>query len=258
MFSGFKLSFNGYDESYYKQGLSLFSRYKRDAAVILEKYIGIDGSLNGTSIQSDWFPQVKADIFISHSHKDEKSAITLAGMLSEMGLTVFIDSCIWGYAPSLLKSIDDRSCMNDTRTSYIYEERNKSTSHVHMMLSAALNMMIDKTEAVFFLNTPNSVEASGVLQETVSPWIYAEIAMTRLVRKRDLSDYRPDISKSLNESVRSFSENVRIRYQLDTGHLTNLTNDDLITWRKSYDQNAFPRTFALDKLYEQLNLKITY
>ena len=34
------------------------------------------------------------DVFLSHSHKDEKDVIAFAGLLSDIGLKVFIDSCV--------------------------------------------------------------------------------------------------------------------------------------------------------------------
>lgn len=47
-------------------------------------------------MQVSWFPQIKADVFISHSHSDEKLAIIFAGWLyNAFGLTAFIDSCVW-------------------------------------------------------------------------------------------------------------------------------------------------------------------
>ena len=60
-------------------------------------FIGENGSLDGSKMQTNWFPQIKVDIFLSHSHKDEKLAIALAGWLKKtFGLTTFIDSCVWG------------------------------------------------------------------------------------------------------------------------------------------------------------------
>lgn len=250
MFSGFNLLYDAYDETFYKKGLIIYSEFQTGAKKALDQYIGVNGTIDGSAIQSDWFPQLKADIFLSHSHGDEAVAITLAGMLSTMGISVFIDSCIWGYAPQLLKEIDNKFCMNDSRTNYIYEERNKSTSHVYMMLSTALNMMIDKTESIFFLNTPKSINPSHITDETASPWIYAEIAMTKLIRKKEINEYRPNLTKGLTESIRSFSKSLEVRYKLDSGHLTPLSMRDLINWVNQYNRNSLHTRFALDVLYE--------
>ena len=54
-----------------------------------------------------------------------------------------------------------------------------------MMLSTALTMMIDKVECVLFLNTPKSIDTTEVIDKTKSPWIYLEMAMMKLVRKRN-------------------------------------------------------------------------
>ena len=151
----------------------------------LKKFLLSDGSLDGSKMQENWFPQIEADVFISHSHRDEELALGLAGWLKEhFGLKAFIDSAVWGYANDLLKDIDNKYCLQTGRQVYNYQKRNQSTSHVHMMLSVALNQMIDNTECLFFLNTPNSVSIGASIGGTTpSPWIYSEIAMSRLKEK---------------------------------------------------------------------------
>lgn len=68
----------------------------------MDKYLSVDGELKASEIEEDWFPSFKADVFLSHSHKDEKDVIAFAGLLSDIGLKVFIDSCVWGYRRLLL------------------------------------------------------------------------------------------------------------------------------------------------------------
>ena len=51
-----------------------------------------------------------------------------------------------------------------------------------MMLSTALTQMIDKTECLLFLNTPFSISTSEVVNETESPCIYSELAVTKMLR----------------------------------------------------------------------------
>jgi hypothetical protein len=173
MFAGFNLSTERNFEKYKDVGNKIFNGSKDHIKNELGKYLLPDGSLDGTKMQSNWFPQIQADVFISHSHKDENKAIGLAGWLKqEFGLNAFIDSCVWGYSAELLKIIDDKFCLNDDNKSYDYEKGNVSTSHVHMMLSTALTMMIDKTECIFFLDTPSSINTNDIIYKTGSAWIY--------------------------------------------------------------------------------------
>lgn len=57
-----------------------------------------------------------------------------------------------------------------------------------MMLSTALNNMIDSTECLFFLNTPNSISLSNEITNeqkfTYSPWLYSELTTASIVEKR--------------------------------------------------------------------------
>lgn len=132
-------------------------------------------------ILGDWFTPIRSHIFLSHSHDDEEMVKQLAGYLKHTyGIECFIDSCVWGYANDLLKEIDNRYCRyqeTDGQFFYEYDNRNRSTSHVHMLLNGALAKMINKTECLFFINTPNSVNAQDVENpsKTASPWIYSEL-----------------------------------------------------------------------------------
>ncbi|MGL5262686.1 MAG: hypothetical protein ACRC9P_09930, partial [Bacteroides sp.] len=115
----------------------------------------------------------------------------LAGWLKNtFGLTVFIDSCVWGHSNDLLKEIDTNYCYQSESKVYNYQKRNYSTSHVHMMLSVALTQMIYNTECLFFLNTPNSITPKSIISQSESPWIYSEIATTRLIKLRKPREHR--------------------------------------------------------------------
>ena len=149
-----------------------FDCIKEDLKV---KLIG-ENIIDGTATQKEWFPNVKADIFLSHSHKDLDRANQFAGwMKNNFGLDVFIDSNIWGDSNKLLKEIDDEICYQESSKTYNYDKRNFTTSHVHMMLSNSLAEMIDKTECIMFLETPNSVSIQNTIKHTESPWIYNEL-----------------------------------------------------------------------------------
>jgi len=255
MYRGFNINLGHDSAPDYQVGLKKNLEQKEIINKQLSEFLSPDGVIDGGKLESTWFPQIKADIFISHSHIDEKLAMTLAGWLyMQFGLESFIDSTIWGYADSLLKKIDNEYCLNEGGTTYSYEKRNYSTSHVHMMLSAALAKMMDNTECLFFLNTPNSVTPSNIVNknETNSPWLYYEIGISSLIRK-PLHKHtnrkillRGKTFSELNESAR----NLDIKYPLETEHLKKITGHDLNKWRDEYDNEISSLDFPLDKLYE--------
>jgi len=221
----------------------------------LEAYLNEDGKLDAQALSKAWFPAIKADVFISHSHNDEAKALRLAGWLKDkFGLTAFIDSAVWNSADALLKMIDNQYCIHENGTSYDYEKRNLSTSHVHVMLTMAITEMIDRCECLFFLNTPESISAGKTIKEgnTSSPWIYAEIAISKTIQKRDLPVGRRservlayDASlEALNESKGS----VPLVHKLDVSHLSKLTEARLQAWAISYEHENDKS--PLDDLYE--------
>ncbi len=178
MYRGFDLKIAIKNDTWYNIGLELYQDAKASMKSSLDAFLSPTGKIDGTQLKNSWFPKFNADVFISHSHQDETAAITLAGWLHEyFGLKCFIDSCIWGYADLLLREIDNKYCLHADGQTYDYNLRNKSTSHVHMMLSTAITMMIDNSECLFFMNTPNSItlhlETIINNNRTNSPWIYA-------------------------------------------------------------------------------------
>ena len=184
MYSGFNLKLNYEDGEHYGLGKSAMVKMAGIVQNKLKEFISPNGYLDGSKLSDNWFPNVDVDVFIYHSHKDEKCAVSLAGWLSQnFDLSVFVDSYIWGYAPDLLKLIDKQYCYQTISNTYSYQRRNASTSHVHMMLATALDKMIDKTECIIFLNASNSISWEAVVNRTASPWIYHELATTKIIRK---------------------------------------------------------------------------
>ena len=255
MYRGFNIDIGHDSEPDYAVGLKKTSAQKENINKELSEFLSPDGVLDGAKLEGSWFPQIDADIFISHSHSDEKLAITLAGWLYiQFGLESFIDSSIWGYSDFLLRKIDNKYCMNNEGATYSYEKRNFSTSHVHIMLCTALSKMMDNTECLFFLNTPNSISSSSIVNqnETNSPWLYYEIGMSSLIRKPlHKHTSRKELIKAktfseLNEAERK----LQIKYPLQTEHLKKVTGADLVKWRNVYEGEIPRATYPLDKLYE--------
>ncbi|MBF7699274.1 toll/interleukin-1 receptor domain-containing protein [Acinetobacter pollinis] len=182
---------------------------KKEALSNLKDYLLDDGNtLDGDKIQEHLFPETNVDIFLSHSHGDETEVIKLAILLERKGFSVFIDSCIWGNAFDLLEVIDKKYCYNTCGTTYNYQKRNYSTSHVYMMLNTALHKMIDKCEVFLFLGTPNSTSLKSSIhsqaQESLkSPWILSEFTFAKFVRRNSYFNYDEQkiVAKSLESMV---------------------------------------------------------
>jgi len=218
----------------------------------LDNYLLDNGSLDGSKIIENWFPEFDSHVFLSHSHKDEEKAITIAGMLyEEFKILTFIDSTVWGYSNKLLKKIDDKYCLHANRENYDYDKRNYSTSHVHLMLSTALNKMIDNSECLFFLNSPNSISISTEInQKTNSPWIFSEIATSKIIRKQtpERLKRKTRVFASKDIIVMNESAKLNIEYEIELSHLAHLDTSDLLRWKNT---SASSPENALDNLYEQ-------
>ena len=228
-------------DKYKELGESLFLDKIKKADDSLLQYISDDGVLEGNVIQDKWFPVVKGqfDVFISHSHKEEDLAMAyaLSGWLYEkFGLKCFLDEYVWSSADGLIKKLDDL-CRRPGGKGYNYRDRNMTTSQVHAMLTSAIMQEIDDCDALFFLNTPNTVDVVAETQEyTLSPWIFLEIGFSKLVKKDWKNEKRVKI---INETIVCEAATQRItneavvqmRMKLDTSHLTELNNADFQSWQ---------------------------
>ena len=250
MYKGFNLSLgNSYCYDFIEQGKEIHDKNKAQVKNKLDSFKDRDENLIASRIVANWFPPIEADIFLSHSHKDEDQVIGFSGWLKqEFGLNSFIDSCIWGYSETLLKIIDNEYCYNQSSDTYSYQKRNRSTCHVHMMLLTALTKMINNCECIIFVNTPQSISPKKYIEDaetTDSPWIYSEISMTSLVQKRSRSEHRGIMVKSevRYDSIKPFT----IKYDVDLMHLSPLTVNDLINWKEN---NTKKGPESLDSLYK--------
>lgn len=171
------------------------------------------GVINGSVLENEYFPKIKADVFISYSHNDEELARKLTEALQRFGVNVFLDSQVWGSADALLKQLDEWFCKKKDSNSYDYDKRNYSTSLVHALLSMALFKAIDQARVAIFINTENSLPGMDLLEEntdndiynndvTYSPWIYEELMMiSTIIRNRQKilgESMRFDINKGID------------------------------------------------------------
>lgn len=224
----------------------------------LELYTGIDGRIDAELLTDNWFPKIKADVFISHSHLDHNLAHRLVGWLDkEFGLKAFDDSLVWGSADLLLKQIDEKHCKNPGENTYNYKKRNLSTSHVHMMLAMSIAHMIDNCECIFFLKTPSSISPEETIEDenkTSSPWIFSEIVLSKLIRQKPLPESRRERTAVIAEALESLSmESINISHPLDISHLTRISESELTNWHRDYINKNDKH--PLDVLYHSTNAR---
>lgn len=239
---------------------------KKDRVIIkLEEYL-LDGNnlLDATKIQQSVFPERDIDVFISHSHNDEDQAIHIALSLEAIGLKPFVDSCVWGFADELLRKIDDKFCVPPGWENYSYGLRNRTTTNVHLILNAALQQMIHRSELFIFLGTESSIKIDEYMsdaQRLSSPWIFSELMfaqnVTRTARKQfgaGLEQYR-----KLEEAAFD-SKQVEFTYLLPQSTYT-MGYEQFNEWLSSdalSDAPDFIRRISglqhVDKLYAELGV----
>lgn len=236
MLTPFRLILSNSDKSQLKTIGSFENFQKKIVKKNLEGYIGIDSSLDGSKLSEDWFPKIDADVFISHSHKDEKIALGLKEKIEKKtNYKCFVDSSVWGNSKDLLEEIDRKYCKSGKDT-YNYKERNYSTSHVYLMLNVALQKMIFKSQFVIFLDTPKSISVENTINSsTNSPWIYSEISTVW-----QICNMQRNLQKSLLSEERNFS-NLNIEYKLDFSDFEKIKSiDELLSKLNGKPKNYFP------------------
>jgi len=263
MFIGYNLDLNNNHDLFGNKNYEEEFKMQEIENKSILKEVTLNGIVNATDIEKDWFPGIKADIFLSHSHKDEVLTKHLAGWLEHnFGLTCFIDSTVWGYADELLHFINNQYSDKRKRKNsflYNYNKCNKASSHVNCILTIALQKMIDKVEAIFFINTRNSIENYENISKnsTYSPWIYTEIISTQLIRKRKLSEYREKIltESGLIKKTADIQEVLKIRYNVSLEHFVDLSLKNLQVWESGFKSFFSKETqHPLDVLYNITNV----
>lgn len=258
MYRGFQYEATKDNLEYRGIAEKMFDKHVLDISKSLGNYLQNNNALNATEMMDDWFPQIHCPVFISHAHADINKALTLAGKLKyHLKLDSFVDFCVWGYADHLLKLIDNKYCYDKANKVYRYEDRNFSTSHIHMMLASSLAMMIDKAECIFFLNTPNSLSLRNIKSKTMSPWIYHELAVCNLIRKQPPERHKLKRIEEQYIEVKKAEEMV-FEYDVDLSKLTKVKEADISRWIKECQRREIESLDALDDWYETHPLHTDY
>ncbi|GDX96878.1 hypothetical protein LBMAG47_25430 [Planctomycetia bacterium] len=249
------------DAQLLKDGTALFDEQQRAAKAALSIHLGPESRVSGTLMQQEWFPTIDAHIFLSHSHKNVDDVKMLAAWLKrEFNIIAFIDSAAWGHAKDLLAAIDRHHCYDKTNNVYDYHARNGTTSHVHAMLTAALTTMIDRTECLFFINTPESLSAEsaahfGKGSGTHSPWIYLELSIASTVRQMAKEKHREMAKTASASDRRTIAERFNPAYDV-TPHVARLTQlpPDLLSAWQAQHKLAEERSILSAGAHEALDL----
>lgn len=263
MFEGFNLKITERElpeiDPRYKQEIEQRTRHVNNT---LEEFYDADGSMDGEALKNAWFPSLNTHVFISHSHKDKEIARRLAVWLEKnIGLKCFIDSDVWGFADTLLKSIDKKYAWKPSSGFYDYNIRNYTTSHVHLMLTNALFTMMDKSECLIFINTDNALDHIPLTGEkyearTYSPWLMSELNMSSLLeRKQDPEAERELLMQAMESADESYgmdirkSASVKIHHKASVAHLHSINADSLVRWIEKSSSESARGYDALTYLY---------
>ncbi|MEB0106829.1 hypothetical protein PflCFBP13510_07505 [Pseudomonas fluorescens] len=253
--------FSGAGLSATSDEIAVFESRNANLTADMEKYL-VDGekNLNAAAIEDHLFPKLHVDIFISHAHADQAKAINLAIAFQRLGLTAFVDSCVWGHADDLLLKVDKKFSANKkAENSYFYELRNRTTSNVHMILNSALHEMIDRSELLIFLDTDHSVKVRDLMEDDQylsSPWIFSELMFAKRARRTP----RQAIRMSLEHQFEAYAgtEKRKFEFQYELPQLTSsVSYPEFLMWIKSGNTSSTNRLNALkhlDVLYKQVGV----
>ena len=171
--------------------------------------------LDSEQMIEDWFPKNENNqVFISHSHEDAEVAKKLSLYLKKIkGWNCFIDSDVWGSCYKLIKKIDDvynRLDHDNEGNLYSYEGCQKTTSDIYLMLTTAINKVINTCQVFIFIESESSVEDSI----TYSPWIMEELNTFELLSAKNINMViKKDDSE--NNKLMFLMPRMKISYKVD-------------------------------------------
>lgn len=196
-------------DSYVNYGKKLLFQDGIEIRDSIEKCINEDNGdihIDVEKLKKLYFPKIKADIFLSHSHKDIELVNFFVGyMQNHFKKKVFVDSNVWGNVYELRKNLyDDYAQIPGKIGSYYLNKSDKISDNLNIILASSLTEMIKNTNTFLFLSTDNSINDEYILN---SPWIYHEIVTLNCfpIAKGKISAHD---SKSVTESAMIFDYNI--------------------------------------------------
>ncbi|MNV02709.1 hypothetical protein D3C71_929480 [compost metagenome] len=173
--------------------VAAFKQHGKGRLADLTRYLkGKENLLDAATIEEHLFKVEDADVFLAHAHRDHDQVVRLAVALQDLGLKVFVDSCVWGDAYTLLSAVDEMYSVDTSKTNtYFYSKVTRTAANVYMILNVALQRMIDRCELFLFLETDASTitlqDYADKAEYVGSPWVFSELAFASTVARRPRS-----------------------------------------------------------------------
>lgn len=218
--------------------------------------------LDAEALAAVIFPETHYDVFLSHSHADQRNAIDLALALGAHGLKVFVDSTVWGFYGDLVRMIiaETRPLDDETKEEHV----NRIHADVHMMLAGALHRTIARAETFVFVRSEESVPLSfGDKARTLSPWLYSELQFSFQVQHATPKRIQERIQGATLDGVKGFNnmslENMQhlMAFRAFNDHLPPVHGDSLRDWLVQLP-TSIQGNGLLDLLYSRFDLPGQY
>jgi len=226
----------------------------------LEELILDEEPIDAEQVSNLLFPKGNPDVFLSHSYADRDEAIKLAKQMRQKDLTVFIDSEVWGSVYDLLQKVDDEYCWNESSETYSYQQRNRSTAHIYMILNSALHHMIDRSETFIFVASENSLVKDDTETQvtdledskTASPWLHSELLFSSMVRRQLPQRIEKKTARASMQALDEAKALV-VHHTAPLNHLIKIANAVLKSWLKLKLNKT--GSHPLDVLYKKVGVK---
>lgn len=218
--------------------------------------------LDAEELSEAIFPEADYDVFLSHSHGDQRNAVDLALALGKRGLKVFVDSTVWGFFGDLVEKIiaETRPHDNETKEGHVH----RIHADVHMMLAGALHRTIARAETFVFVRSEKSVPLSfGDKVRTLSPWLFSELQFSFQVQHATPTRIRERIRGATLDDVKGFNnvslESIQhlMAFRAFNEHLPSIPGDRLRDWLVRLPTHT-QGSAVLDSLYNQFELASQY
>ncbi len=144
--------------------------------------------LDTASAQRTTLPALQADVFLSHGAVDRQQVLQLAVMLERLGVSVFVDSCLWRTADALQREMDE--VLSERRrlagVHLLHPGKASPSAGVCMALNATLQRLIDGCELFLHLEgePTHGLTCVDDGRHAGAPWVFSELMFARHLPRR--------------------------------------------------------------------------